>query len=173
MPGRRANQIPKWSMYGELHAEVSRLLEQSGLSLQFHEDDSGENCTRTWDTNVMGRFQCGNAACKSKGWSSGKIATTIRLYSDESYNARVYHQRCIRCKRISRPLLDNSYAERVVYWIKKWNGIWVERPPTSGDSRGPHNSRLCEGCRAGHCTESRDDWVLQMQRSVHCHTIIF
>lgn len=173
MPGRKAKQKAKWSMYGELHDEVSRLLDETGLSLQFHEDDSEESCTRAWDTNVMGRFRCRNAACKSKGWSSKKIATTIRLYSGERYNARVYHQRCIHCNRLSRPVLDNSYADRVAYRIMIWNGFWVESPVISGARGRPHNSALCEGCKAGHCTESRDDLVLQMERSAHCYTIIF
>jgi hypothetical protein len=119
----------------------------------------------------MGRFPCHNTKCKSKGWFSRKIAVTIRLYPGERYNARVYHQRCIRCNSVSRPVLDETYAERVAYWIKQWNGIWVEKPPISKASKGPHNSKLCEGCKAGHCTESRDDWIVQLQRSAYCYII--
>lgn len=92
---------------------------------------------------------------------------TIRLYPGQKYNARVYHQRCMNCNRLSRPVLDSSYAERVTYWVKQWNGVWVEKPPISGDSKGPHNNELCEGCKAGHCSESSGALIRQLQRSVN------
>jgi hypothetical protein len=34
-------------------------------------------------------------------------------------------------------------------------------------AKGPHNKQLCEGCKAGHCTESGDDWLMQLQRSAN------
>lgn len=152
--------VNRWSMFPALHDDVVQLLREFDLDPQFHDKDE-ESCSRTHNTNVMGRFKCHNTACRCKGWSSKKIATTIRLYSGLQYNARVYHQRCKACKSLSRPSLDHSYAERVVYWIKKWNNIWVERPNMSGWSNGPHNRDLCEGCRAGQCSESREDWLSQ------------
>ncbi|CAI7667543.1 unnamed protein product [Penicillium discolor] len=164
-PPRINNKMPiaTWSMYQDLHDDISSLLVEADLHFEFYEDDDETECTRTRDTNIMGRFLCNNRACKSKGWSSKMIAITIRLYPEQKYNARVYHQRCKACSSLSRPILDQSYAERIVYWIKKWNGIRVERPPLSGESRGPHNSQLCEGCRAGHCSKSGEDWATRLE----------
>lgn len=163
---KRENPIATWSMYPDLHDEVSSLLAETDLHLGFCEDDDEITFTQTRDTNIMGSFVCHNRACKSKGWSSKMIAITIRLYPGQNYNARVYHQRCRVCKSPSQPVLDQSYAERIVYWINKWNGVRVERPPVSNDSRGPHNRQLCEGCRAGHCSQSGEDWVAQLDRFV-------
>jgi hypothetical protein len=47
--------------------------------------------------------------------------------------------------------LDGSYAERVVYRLKKWSGIDVEQPFFSDEHNGPHLTALCEGCRNGRC----------------------
>jgi hypothetical protein len=67
----------------------------------------------------------------------------------------VYHQRCQSCSRLSRPFLDGSYSERITYRLKKWSGIEVEQPFYSDESKGPHQSRLCEGCKAGHCSQMK------------------
>ena len=56
---------------------------------------------------------------------------------------------------LSRPILDDSYAERVAYRLKKWCGVELERPEFSGQSKGPHEKKFCEGCKAGHCSEGR------------------
>ena len=167
MVPRNRKPIPKWSIYRELHDEVSRLLEEADLHFYFHNNDNDRSCTKTWDTNIMGRFPCRNFTCKSRGWYSRKIAMTIRLYPGQKYNARVYHQRCMNCNRLSRPVLDASYAERVTYWVKQWNGVWVEKPPISVDSKSPHNNELCEGCKAGHCSESSGGLIRKRQRSVN------
>ncbi|KAB8267259.1 zinc-binding domain-containing protein [Aspergillus minisclerotigenes] len=170
-PGRRKT-TERWSMYQELHDDVSRLLADTDLNFDFHDSDDDINCTKMRNTNIMGRFTCHNPGCRSKGWASRKIAITIRLYPGQKYNARVYHQRCKFCNSLSRPVPDESYAERVTYWIKQWNGVQVEKPPISGVSKGPHNKQLCEGCKAGRCTESGDDWLMQLQRSqVHPRVI--
>ncbi|KAE8329360.1 zinc-binding domain-containing protein [Aspergillus sergii] len=163
-PGRRKT-IGRWSMYQELHDDVSRLLADTDLNFDFHDSDDDINPTKLRNTNIMGRFTCYNPGCRSKGWASKKIAITIRLYLGQKYNARVYHQRCKVCNSLSRPVLDESYAERVTYWVKQWNGVQVEKPPISGVSKGPHNKELCEGCKAGRCTESGDDWLVQLQRN--------
>ena len=141
----------KWSMHPALHDNVSLLLEEDDLYFDFHRNDDSASCTKQYETNVTGRFVCHNRACGSTGWSSKKIAITIRMYAGARYNARVYHQRCEKCNGLSKPRLDDSYAERVVYRIKKWCGIEMDRPHYSGQSRGPHQSDLCEGCKDGHC----------------------
>lgn len=166
MPPKGRKPAKRWSLYPTLHDSVARLLEEEDLALDFYDVDTDTGDLDKRDTKIMGRFTCRNNRCGSSGWSSKKIAITVRMYPGQKYNARVYHQRCKSCNMISRPILDESYAERVTYWIKKWNGVEVVRPVTSGNSKGPHNNRLCEGCKAGHCSESGGDWIAQMQRWV-------
>lgn len=163
-PSNRKRPITTCSMYQTLHDEVSDLLADADLHFEFFENDDETRCIRVRDTNIMGHFVCHNPACRSNGWPSNMIATRIRLYPEQKYNAKVYHQRCKVCSWLSRPKLDQSYAERVVYWIKRWNGVPVERPPVSRNSRGPHNRQLCEGCIAGHCSQSGEDWVTRLDR---------
>ncbi|EGE86389.1 hypothetical protein BDDG_09334 [Blastomyces dermatitidis ATCC 18188] len=142
----------RWSMYPTHHEHVSSLLEEEYLHFDFHNDDNAEGCIREHDTNIMGRFTCHNDSCGTDGWSSRQIAITIRKYPGNKYNARVYHQRCRRCDSLSRPVLDESYAERVAYRIKKWDGIFMGAPPPySFEKNGPHHNDLCEGCKDRHC----------------------
>ncbi|KAL4784436.1 zinc-binding domain-containing protein [Aspergillus varians] len=155
-----------WSLHPTLHDDVARLLDEDDLHLDFFNVDDEETNIEERDTNIVGRFICRNRRCNSSGWSSGKVPVTIRMYPRQQYNARVYHQRCKKCDVVARPILDRTYAERVAYWIRKWNGIEVERPPISGRSSGPHESARCEGCRAGHCRGLNEDLVLQMNRWV-------
>ncbi|QSZ29005.1 hypothetical protein DSL72_003514 [Monilinia vaccinii-corymbosi] len=152
MPSRRKGSSERWSMYPLLHDSVSRLLKEENLHFDFHDVDDDASCIKEYDTRVMGRFICHNDACNSHGWSSKRIAITIRMYPEEKYNGRVYHQRCRSCNSLSKPLLDDSYAERVAYRIKKWRGIQMEPPIFSGEITDPHESHLCEGCKAGHCS---------------------
>ncbi|CRG85869.1 hypothetical protein PISL3812_02873 [Talaromyces islandicus] len=164
-PPRNARSSGRWSMYPTLHDEVSQLLEENDLYFDFHNDDDAEACIKEKDTNIMGRFVCRNNRCQSNGWSSKKIAITIRMYPEGEYNARVYHQRCKVCKDLGYPILNESYAERVVYRLKKWSGIYVEQPRYSTGSKKPHNRSLCEGCKDGHCSDLRDDWIENEQNS--------
>ena len=150
---KRTQQCLPWSTYPALHANVSRLLGVDNLSFRFHEEDEPHGSTNEYDTTVMGRFICENDSCSSDGWSSKKIAITIRMYLGTEYNARVYNQRCRFCDRLSRPTLDNSYEERIAYRLKKWCGVPMDLPYYSGQSEGPHQSNLCEGCRNGHCSK--------------------
>lgn len=144
-------EVRTWSMYPELHDDVLCLLSAHRLFYEFNTIDGGNDCTRSYDTNITGRFKCSNTSCETDGWSSKVVAITIRTYPGSKYNARVYHQRCERCDGLSRPLLNKTYAERVAYRLKKWNGIQVVPPVYSTKRTGPHYSDLCEGCKAGHC----------------------
>ena len=155
MPSRKSKQSQpqRWSTYPALHEDVSRLLDDDDLYYDFREGANHKNCTKEYDTNIMGRFICRNKACKTDGWSSKKIAVTIRMYPGAQYDATVYHQRCRACNSLSKPILDGSYAERVAYRLKKWAGIEMDRPQYSGKSKGPHRNDLCEGCKDGHCSE--------------------
>lgn len=142
-----------WCMYPTLHDMILQELQDDNLAPTFHRVDDDQACIQSYDTNIMGRFICKNSRCDTEAWSSKQIAITIRLYPGTSYNARVYYQRCKRCRNLSRPDVDHSYAERIAYRIRKWSGLPVERPPYSPHEGKPHESRLCEGCRLGHCNE--------------------
>ncbi|KAI3567863.1 zinc-binding domain-containing protein [Fusarium oxysporum f. sp. albedinis] len=110
----------RWSMCPQLHRKVSPLLSKDNLRFKFHNVDDDSTCIKSYDTNVMGRFVCNNRKCATNGWSSKKIAITIRMYDNERYNVRVYNQHCKACNSTSRPLLDEkSYADRVAYRIKE------------------------------------------------------
>jgi hypothetical protein len=137
-------------MYSSHHDAVSDLLEEHALTFDFHKDDDSV-CEKEHDTNIMGRFICHNRRCLTSGWSSKLIAITIRMYPGAEYNARVYHQRCRACNALSKPKLDESYAERVAYRLKRWRGVQMEKLEYLGQSRAPHKSDLCEGCKHGHC----------------------
>jgi len=139
-----------WSMYPSYHDAVSELLKEDNLFFSFHDEDDSD-CEEEYDTNIMGRFRCHNRGCRTRGWASKLIAITIRMYPGQGYNARVYHQRCRACNELSKPMLNESYIERVVYRLKWWSGVQMERPPYSGQQGQPHKSDLCEGCRHGHC----------------------
>lgn len=160
MSGNEASpvEVPRWSMYPSLHTTISHALKEDALHYNFHSLDDPQNSIREYDTNIKGRFHCINTQCPQPGWGSKRIPITIRMYRDFEYNARVYHQRCKSCNKLSWPVLDSSYVERVVYRIKKWNGLEMVRPAYFGnDNRKPHNSESCEGCRAGRCREGVDD----------------
>lgn len=145
-------KVRSWSLYPSLHDGVSNLLEEVDLDYEFYGIDDPATSKIEHDTTIMGKFRCYNKNCPSKGWGSRTIAITIRLYDGQKYNARVYFQRCESCNRLSKPTLDNSYAERIAYRIKRWNSVEVEEPHFSGRmEKGPHQSDLCEGCKAGHC----------------------
>jgi hypothetical protein len=151
-PTIKPKPIQNWSMYPSLHNEVSDSLHNDNISFSFYETDDDISCIDDYDTTIMGRFTCSNTICLAV-WTSKQIAITIRRYSNERYNARVYYQSCKRCQRTSAPHLDHSYADRVAYRLKKWSGIQMEPPPFSGQSDGPHRSDLCEGCKQGHCSK--------------------
>ena len=150
----RKTQKPtkSWSMYPSLHNDVSDLLRNHGLLFHFHNNDDGKSCMDEYDTNIMGRFICRNQVCPAQVWTSKKVAITIRRYSNDRYNARVYHQSCKNCGTRSKPKLDHSYPERVAYRLKKWRGVQMDAPPFSSQSGRPHRRDLCEGCKQGHCS---------------------
>lgn len=128
MPPKKQKPTKKWSMYPSLHNDVSNLLREHNLFFQFYEKDDSRSCIDDYDTNIMGRFTCHNHACSARVWTSKQIAITIRRYSNNRYNARVYHQSCKSCETPSKPELDSSYAERVAYRIKKWCGVQMDAP---------------------------------------------
>ncbi|CAG1997748.1 unnamed protein product [Fusarium graminearum] len=158
---KRSKEGPLWVMYPDLHDQVADKLEEVQLDFTFNPNDDGLTSRKSYDTNIMGRFACNNQNCTKTGWSSKKIAITIRQYSQDRYNARVYHQRCRKCKSLGEPTLDEeSYIDRVSYRIKKWNGVEMDIPKWGRDEfKGPHERAFCEGCKDGHCREGSNKAV--------------
>ena len=135
--------------YPDYHAYVS----EEVPVMSWYENSNRGGHKKEYDTNIMGSFTCTNDKCNKKGWSSKKIAMTIWSYNGNRYNAVVYNQRCKGCNSLGSMSVDiDSYTERVAYRLKKWLGLPVETPQYSGESKGPHQSTLCEGCKAGHCS---------------------
>jgi hypothetical protein len=115
-----ARRNASYSTQSHLHKSVADLAEEyTNLTFTFRQGDTDRRATDVWNTSVMGKFTCSNESCRKSGWSSKKIAIRIRMYPGRQYNARVYHQRCKKCERLGELDLDNSYAERVVYWLMK------------------------------------------------------
>jgi len=138
-----------------LHENVAVALSKYSITTQFHNNDSGEGSTRSHPTFIFGRFTCDSKACPGGVWLSGKIATLIRQYPNDGYNAVVYSQRCQKCEKLGRLQIDkDSYVDRVSYRIKKWNGVEMERPIYKEKTTKPHKSWLCEGCKRGVCKQS-------------------
>ncbi|KAF4636009.1 hypothetical protein G7Y89_g2079 [Cudoniella acicularis] len=128
-PKSKAQDLDRsWSMYPALHDSVGRLLEEDDLSFTFFAIDEDKGSIEKYDTNIMGRFKCLNEVCPQTGWASKMIAITIRMYPEQQYNARVYHQRCKSCGSLSQPFPDDSYAKRIAYRLKKWSGIEMDQP---------------------------------------------
>jgi hypothetical protein len=150
-PSTLEHHIPPSSMHPDQHPKIMALLEEDELEFEFHDIEDANSRIRDKVTNVMGRFKCTNTLCPKKGWSSRTIAISIRLFPRNRYNATVYNQRCELCETLGAARLDESYAERVAYWLKKWSGVPVDRPPRGSSNRGPHEEELCEGCKVGQC----------------------
>ncbi|RAH64236.1 3CxxC-type zinc finger protein [Aspergillus aculeatinus CBS 121060] len=154
----KQRQPPKqWSMYRALHEQVQSLLADAGLGhFTFHPHDTDVGKARDYDTTIMGRFVCHNPTCQSGGWSSKAIAIRIRMWRDGKYNARVYHQRCRGCNALIRPVVNaSSYAERIAYRLKKWNGIQMTPPAYGRAAKAPHEKELGEGSKVDHCVEGK------------------
>jgi hypothetical protein len=120
--------------------------------------NGGVYCEKEYSTHVMGKFTCTNHGCAKGSWTSKKAAIQIRGYSRNGYNAVVFGQRCADCNRFGNLDVDeDSYVERVVYRLRKWAGLSVEKQQYSGKKGPPHRRELCEGCKRG-CCEEGDRW---------------
>ncbi|EAT77635.1 hypothetical protein SNOG_15092 [Parastagonospora nodorum SN15] len=74
-------------MYLSLHENVAAVLSEHSITARFHNNENGEGATRSFPTNIFGRFTCDNKGCSGGVWISGKIATLIRQYPNDGYNA--------------------------------------------------------------------------------------
>ncbi|KAF9315219.1 hypothetical protein BG003_003366 [Podila horticola] len=150
------NPIPSsWSLYPELFGCVDENLKKPFTF--YNVDDAGLHAVKEYDTFVSGVFICSNR-CSKRGWSSGKITISIRLYDHDQYNARVYHQHCRGCHALIRPTLDaDTYGERVSYRLNRWSGFKIDRPEYGKKKTPPHDCENCEGCSIGRCPHDFDD----------------
>ncbi|KAI1331832.1 zinc-binding domain-containing protein [Xylariaceae sp. FL0255] len=152
-PKKKQRNKPKqtWSMYPSLDPAVASILLESDLIFPFRAADDNKDMIAHHDTHVKGRFNCKSTICGRAFWSSKMVGITIRIYPNNEYNVRVWRQRCNGCKQLCKPTLDDTYANRVAAYLMEWSGSISKAPPPREKSRGPHNSRLYEGCKHGHC----------------------
>lgn len=144
------NSVPAYSLYPELHSRVIDNIDKRMENIKFRTKDHNLGC-ESKTTNLVGNFRCSNPKCNKK-WSSGVVATVVRLYNNNTYNAKVYHQRCKRCEWRSRPVLDDSYEERVCRNLQIMQGIFSPRIVQRRDkATAPHDENRCEGCKDGVC----------------------
>ncbi|KAK0730102.1 zinc-binding domain-containing protein [Lasiosphaeris hirsuta] len=143
-------------MFPSLHPSVLDVVANAVPSAWFNGRDSEDDSNNDWDTNVMGKFICDNRRCRKPGWGSKKVAIRIRGYPGSGYNAVVYNQRCNHCDVLGVFTLDeDSYVERVAYWIKRWADVQVEKPEHDKKKGPPHEFEFCEGGKQGHCKACR------------------
>jgi hypothetical protein len=115
-------------MFPSLHQNIVEAVSDENISTWFHKNDSDEGSNNLHTTQVMGKFKCNNNACSKKGWSSKKVAISIRGYPTNGYNAVVFNQRCKACELLGTLTLDiQSYVDRVAYRLKKWAGVATEK----------------------------------------------
>ncbi|KAH7136161.1 zinc-binding domain-containing protein [Dendryphion nanum] len=140
-------------MFPLLHQKVVERLPGIMPATKFHEEDRNKDCKNKFDTNVRGKFICPLA----HGWGSGVVATRIRAFPGNEYNAVVFNQRCKRCNNLGNFKLDEeSYLDRVTRRLQIWAGLPVEQPVISDKTTPPHESDFCEGCKRGVCIRGRD-----------------
>lgn len=143
-----------WSLQPALHDDVLQLLSPV-LSVDFFEASGFDDCTKLYDTHIMGSFTCTNEACDTDRWSSKMVALSIRLYRGKRYNAVVWHQRCRKCDTFGQLMLDDTYAMRVAYRLRRWFRKPVKQVTYSEGKNPAHEEELCEGCKNGHCNATR------------------
>ncbi|KAK4222191.1 zinc-binding domain-containing protein [Podospora fimiseda] len=149
------SQPPTEYMFPALHPQVLQLLREDGMSHlpDFNPSGEEEEATKHCTTFIRADFRCYAKGCGKPGWGSGKVCILIQKFPDNSYNAIVYNQRCKSCGKLGKMEVDKeSYVARVVYRLKKWSGMPMEKVQYDERvSRGPHLQELCEGCRKGRC----------------------
>ncbi|KAK5661350.1 hypothetical protein OQA88_11246 [Cercophora sp. LCS_1] len=159
--GKRAPGKPTTMTFPHLHLAVLDAVgydADGDLNIQpepsFNETGEARNADETYGTHIMGRFTCDNAGCHKPGWGSKKVFIVVCQYSDDSYNAIVYSQRCKSCNELGKFAMDErSYIERVSYRLKRWAGVDVAKPPYEYKKGEPHETEYCEGCKVGKCSK--------------------
>lgn len=150
----RQEETRTFFTFPELHYSVAEAVAPLIISTWFN-NDIDAHFNNKHITCVMGRFTCGNNACRKKRWTSKVVATWIQGYTRHGYNAIVFNQRCESCNCLGSFKLDErSYIDRIAYRLKKWAGVIVEPPPFFPKITPPHEKDLCEGCKVGKCPQT-------------------
>ncbi|KAK3996564.1 zinc-binding domain-containing protein [Cladorrhinum sp. PSN332] len=156
IPGKPASSYT----FPNLHQRISETLTNDGVSpiRSFNESGASDNPGDVYNTHVMGNFCCSNDQCDNQ-WHSKKVAIEIRRCGKNEYSASVYSQRCQDCNELGiMKLNEDSYVDRLVYRLKSWAGIKMEKRRRGGrPGDDPHQSQFCEGCRLGKCRSSEVD----------------
>ena len=140
-------------MFPSLHEAIRDAISSTVPTPQFRSNGDTLTATKSYSTNVMGKFSCENNACRRAGWSSKKVAIVIRQHPNNRYSATVYNQRCKTCNKLGSLVLDEtSYVERVAYRLNKWAGVAVSQKHVNRGKSDPHEREYCEGCKAGVCS---------------------
>jgi hypothetical protein len=143
-------------LFPSLHQDVVNAVSDKIASPQFHMNGSDSAANNKHPTHVMGRFKCNNNSCSNHGWGSKKVAILIRGYSEGSYDAVVFNQRCRSCEKLGNLILDEeSYIDRVAYRLKIWAGVQMKKTYVTSKKGPPHESTLCEGCKRGVCPKTK------------------
>lgn len=66
-----------WSMYPELYNDVLCLFRAHHLLYEFNDINEGNNCTRSYDTNIIDQFKCSNTLYETDEWLSKVVIVTI------------------------------------------------------------------------------------------------
>ncbi|KAI6080527.1 zinc-binding domain-containing protein [Hypoxylon rubiginosum] len=139
--------------FPSLHHDVSNAV-SSDISRTWYNQKRGGRADDEYQPHVKGTFKCDSDGCAKHGWSSKKVAILIRRYHGNGYNADVFNQRYRSCSKLGTFTLDEaSYIDRVAYRLKKWAGVKMEVKDYNRGEGPPHETKLCEGCKAGYCQE--------------------
>jgi len=164
------NLVKPWSTRPDLHDLVVKSLGPEMTMATFNNAGLPAGTDVRWCTNIVGEFRCPNVECRNV-WTTGMVATLIRIYWDNSYNARIYHQRCAQCLRLVEVKVDvDIYVERIARRLRIMRELPVEgaEPSPPDDPAGPHRAELCEGCREGCCP-----WIKEHRRRSPGRRIVF
>lgn len=148
---RKKKGTKEYSMRPDLNSEVIGTIDGKMKSIKFNNEDSDSEC-RELEVNLVGTFVCPN--CR-RSWKSGIVFTVVRLYFNNTYNAKVYGQRCKRCENASLPKLDETYAQRVSYKLETMYGIPHPKVEYRSKPMKPHDKHRCQGCKINRCQRSK------------------
>lgn len=141
-----------------MHKEIQSHLDEDDLQFTFCDCIDGEKHCEKIQTSIVASFECKNKLCRRGKWGSRKVNIKIRMYRENRYTVKVYHQHCMRCGVIALPILEGNftgnYAGRVSFWLKTWSGIDVKQPDEELWPPMEHKDKLCEGCLNGTCHPS-------------------
>jgi hypothetical protein len=142
-------------MFPSLHPEVAIAVSEHIAPLRFNESNTNKGTKNKHPTFLMGEFRCYNNTCPRHAWTSGKVAIVIRQYTDGSYNAEIFKQRCRACNRLGTLTRhEEAYVDRVSFRLMKWAGVEQAQPLYVLKTTPPHEKSLCEGCKRGICPDS-------------------